>query len=392
MVSWHTRVIGEDARAFLQQRVALVGRVVLLISGGGIVAQAVVWPLEEWTRPAFLLLVVGAVFPALQWLLCRGAVRSPRVLRAAEAVGLMGTAVCVAVSCRFIVATIMLRHYGAITNHAGSSALYIATLFHIVASVGMGLGFIAVLRAALIPSRPAYTAAFTAALGVPLVIAAALGPEPFGWVPPLPIDATPTGEKAWHAAAVWWVFATIVCTAITDVIYGLRKEVARAKQLGQYTLEAKIGEGGMGMVYRARHALLQRPTAVKLLSPGGASQAQLARFEREVQLTTRLTHPNTITIYDYGRTPDGVFYYAMELLDGASLKEVIEADGAQPPERVVSILKQVAGALEEAHDNDLIHRDIKPGNIILCSRVGSQMSPSCSTSGLSSRWPATTRP
>jgi serine/threonine-protein kinase len=171
---------------------------------------------------------------------------------------------------------------------------------------------------------------------------------------------------------VWWVFATTVCFTIAKVIYGLRQEVARAQQLGQYTLEAKLGEGGMGVVYRARHAMLQRPTAVKLIDPEHNSDAQLARFEREVQLTTRLTHPNTITIYDYGRTLDGVFYYAMELLDGVTLEDVVDVDGAQPPERVVRILRQVAGALGEAHALGLIHRDIKPGNIMLCTRGGTQ--------------------
>jgi serine/threonine-protein kinase len=153
-------------------------------------------------------------------------------------------------------------------------------------------------------------------------------------------------------------------------VYGLRAEVRDAQKLGQYTLVSKIGEGGMGVVYRAKHAMMQRPTALKLVSSSESSELQLARFEREVQLTTRLTHPNTITIFDYGRTPDGVFYYVMELLDGPSLEAVIEQDGPQPVERVVSILLQLTGALEEAHSIDLIHRDIKPANIILCSQGG----------------------
>ena len=169
-------------------------------------------------------------------------------------------------------------------------------------------------------------------------------------------------------------FATVafafVAGVLSHVIYGLQTKVREAMELGQYTLEAKLGEGGMGAVYRARHQMMRRPTAVKLLRRDRADEKDLARFEREVQLTTLLTHPNTITIFDYGRTDDGTFYYVMELLDGAALDRIVGATGAQPPERVVSILRQVASALEEAHGIGLVHRDIKPGNIILSTQGG----------------------
>src|ERR1043166_1021333 len=144
----------------------------------------------------------------------------------------------------------------------------------------------------------------------------------------------------------------------------------KLKQLGQYTLEEKIGEGGMGVVYRARHALLRRETAVKLLLPGRADPASVQRFEREVVLTCQLTHPNTIQVYDYGRTPEGIFYYAMEYLRGLNLHDLVAGFGLQGEARVVHILTQVCDSLAEAHALGLVHRDIKPANVFLCQRGG----------------------
>jgi serine/threonine protein kinase len=150
----------------------------------------------------------------------------------------------------------------------------------------------------------------------------------------------------------------------------MRAAVIAAGKLGQYALEQKIGEGGMGSVYRARHAMLRRPTAVKLLEPAKTNEVAVARFEREVQMTSQLTHPNTITIYDYGRTDEGVFYYAMEFLEGYSLQALVDRFGPQPDGRVVQILQQVCGSLLEAHSRGLMHRDIKPANIMLTRRAG----------------------
>jgi hypothetical protein len=150
----------------------------------------------------------------------------------------------------------------------------------------------------------------------------------------------------------------------------LQKATLAAKQLGQYALEEKIGAGGMGTVYRARHAMLRRPTAVKLLDVDKMSDAAVSRFEREVQLTSALTHPNTVAVFDYGRTPDGIFYYAMEYLDGMNLDDLIKGIGPLPEARMVYLLRQVCGSLAEAHAAGLVHRDVKPANIFLTCRGG----------------------
>ena len=150
----------------------------------------------------------------------------------------------------------------------------------------------------------------------------------------------------------------------------LRRRVKELAELGPYKLVKPIGKGGMGEVFLAEHALLKRPTAVKTLLLENLTEQNIARFEREVRLASQLEHPNTIEIYDFGRTPDNVLYYAMEYLDGVTLGELVARDGAQPPARVIHVLSQVCGSLEEAHEHGLIHRDIKPPNIMLCNKGG----------------------
>jgi eukaryotic-like serine/threonine-protein kinase len=151
----------------------------------------------------------------------------------------------------------------------------------------------------------------------------------------------------------------------------LRRQVAEARQLGQYRLGRRIGTGGMGEVYLAEHQFLKRPCAIKLIRPEQVADPNvLERFEREVQLTARLSHPNTVEVFDYGRTEDGTYYYVMEYLPGLSLAELVERHGPLPPARAVYLLRQVCGALREAHAAGLIHRDVKPSNIFAARRGG----------------------
>jgi tRNA A-37 threonylcarbamoyl transferase component Bud32 len=149
-----------------------------------------------------------------------------------------------------------------------------------------------------------------------------------------------------------------------------RRGVRSPRRLGPYVLMQEIGRGANGRIFRARHALLRRPVAIKLLGAEMADEATAARFEHEVQMTSQLTHPNTVAIYDYGRSPEGLFYYAMEYLSGIDLDQLVRQFGPQAEGRVIHILRQVCGSLAEAHANSLIHRDIKPANIILTRRGG----------------------
>jgi serine/threonine-protein kinase len=168
-------------------------------------------------------------------------------------------------------------------------------------------------------------------------------------------------------------FAVVLAYFGARMIYSISMDVSRARLFGAYRLESRIGEGGMGEVWRASHGLLARPAAIKLISSqhlGDDAHAALTRFEQEAQATALLRSPHTVEIYDFGRSDDGSFYYVMELLEGMDLQELVRAHGPVPASRAISILRQVCHSLGEAHAAALVHRDIKPANIFVC-RYGS---------------------
>jgi serine/threonine-protein kinase len=164
------------------------------------------------------------------------------------------------------------------------------------------------------------------------------------------------------------VFSAARISTLQRQAYEARRE---AQQVGPYTLKRLLGKGGMGEVYLAEHRLLKRPCAVKLIRPELSSDPRsVARFVREVQAVTGLTHLHTVRVYDYGQTEDGAFYYVMEYLDGQSLEALVKSEGPLAPGRVVHLLRQVCGALAEAHAAGLVHRDVKPGNIFIATLGG----------------------
>jgi serine/threonine-protein kinase len=171
--------------------------------------------------------------------------------------------------------------------------------------------------------------------------------------------------------ALKMALAAMIAIVGVQTINALRREAFVARQLGQYRLKKLLGSGGMGEVYLAEHEMMKRPCAVKVIRPEKAGDPQvLARFEREVRATAKLSHWNSIDIYDYGRTADGTFYYVMEFLPGHNLGELVEDYGPLPAARIVYLMRQVCDALAEAHGHGLIHRDIKPANIYCAYRGG----------------------
>jgi serine/threonine-protein kinase len=233
----------------------------------------------------------------------------------------------------------------------------------------MGLSWVAIWILSFtitVPSSPssALAASLTSASVVPIVAAISMRLGYLPVVPPL--------EFFLHVVLPY-LLVVVIAAVGTRVVYSLGVDLKRALDLGSYQLEERLGSGGMGEVWRARHRLLARPAAVKLIRPevfeaaGAAKQSALRfRFEREAQTTAQLQSPHTIVLFDYGITDDGAFYYVMELLDGFDLKTLVEKFGPMPVERAVHLLTQACHSLAEAHASGLVHRDITPANVFVC--------------------------
>lgn len=343
----------EEDRGFLQRRVAQFG----LVIGIGYLffwfyRVAILFAIRDpdgLRHPSFWWHFSAAICFLLLWISCRGTRRSSGFLRGAELLSLsLG-----------VLAT-------------GAMAMYIPAESRPDFILLLALSNVIVGRAVFVPSSGRWTLTLDLIVGTLLLGCVYLGASRLDlgkWSALYPhlAEMTPRRVAAGMTIEIgaWWAVASLLSTATSLVIYGLRRRVRDAEQLGQYRLEEKLGEGGMGVVYRARHAFLRRPTAVKLLPPDRAGVENIRRFEQEVQLTADLSHPHTITIFDYGHTSDGLFYYAMEYIDGLTLSDLVERSGAQDQARVVHLIRQVASALVEAHGVGLVHRDIKPGNVMV---------------------------
>lgn len=192
----------------------------------------------------------------------------------------------------------------------------------------------------------------------------------------LEIDAQEAYAPVKFLERAFAVVLTLSAAAMVGIVFTLRatlrlrRGLGRFRRLGHYRLIREIGEGGMASIYLGRHALLKRPIAIKILKRALATDEIVARFEREVQAASQLMHPNTIEIYDYGRTRNGDFYYVMEYLDGITLSALVAREGALAPARTIHLMRQVCAALKETHARGVLHRDIKPENIMACVRGG----------------------
>jgi len=342
---------------FLQRRIGLfaliiAGIAIAFLLVGVILGLALGMPVGAHpTNRSTYANVAGMVLLLAIWLTCRRGRYSARVLNVLDAVAIVGSCFC--------------------------WSLFIETqVAESVSSTVVSVLMTLLTRAIAVPSTATRTLRLSVLAVLPSVAMTGWWitelTRPGAPVPPVNPWITVVFQTLLLAAAVF------MATITSRIIYDLRRSVREANELGQYTLEEKLGSGGMGEVWRARHRFLVRAAAIKLirpevLAPGPAErEVAMRRFEREALATAALRSPHTVQLYDFGQAEDGTLFYVMELLGGIDLEELVTRFGPMPPERAVHLLLQVCDSLAEAHRNGLTHRDIKPANIVV-SEAGAEL-------------------
>jgi hypothetical protein len=316
---------------------------------------------------AFTFFMAG-IFPALVLTNERGRFLGNAVLWAPAVVGvLVGVVVALAVRSPRVSLPVAMRLapvFEIVSSYAIAAAEFADPSTLEIHQGFLGLSWVAVwvlLFTVVVPTSPrrAVLAALASVSSVPVVVALSIV----------------TGSTTFriHPALFFFglIFPYLLVVAMAyvgaRVVYNLGTEVRRARELGSYRLEEKLGHGGMGEVWRARHRLLARPAAIKLIRPSaGGSPEAVRRFEREAQVIAGLRSPHTVDLFDFGIADDGAFYYVMELLEGLDADSLLRRFGPVPPERAIHLLRQICHSLSEAQSQGLVHRDIKPANIFLC--------------------------
>jgi serine/threonine-protein kinase len=338
--------------SFQQNRVALFLRILatffsLFLVFGAVEYVAIISTGNQlWIEGTLLgdaVMAAILVLTVATWLYVKSQPRSPAILNLVDSAGTV-------VTCGALAALIPIVPVG--TSEIAITFLLILVL---------------VIRAAVVPS----TGQRSLVVGLLATLPLALAMTVRG------LNADPlTQPQVYFGGLIvftWGAVFAVTTLVISRIIYGLR---VRLRSLGSYELKERLGTGGMGEVWRAEHGMLARPAAIKMVraatvGSSGDTTASFERFEQEAQAIARLTCPNTIHLYDFGRAEDGSFYYVMELLDGLDLETLVAKHGPQRPARVCYILQQVCRSLHEAHLVRLVHRDIKPANIYLC-RYGAE--------------------
>jgi serine/threonine-protein kinase len=348
------QIVDRDREIERQEHLATVGRMKRLMPLATVLWLGfffVDWVLATWVVPGPLLPYLGlrlvGVVPILfsWWRLTHGPTPSPRTLAALDLAMTSTSATTLAAMC--------LLSGGLTSPYATYIALVIAG------------------RSASMPDhwRTGMVRLGVPALASPVVLALALPLSPV--LQAQLADAGARGTYFFHLMLIGGAWGLLVIAGHNA--WMLRRQVFRTRSIGRYRLERRIGQGGMGEVWVAWDEQLRRDVALKILRPEvGTEAAAVARFEREIMATAALTHPNTVRIYDHGVTDDGLWYYAMELLTGVDLYELVVAQGPLAPRRAIHVARQAAGALAEAHRRGIVHRDLKPENLFVAELGGEQ--------------------